>query len=267
MPRRRAQVLADALRVHALAECALLQRELDSPKDLHASVHAARKSVRRLRALLALGEKQWADAETADRALARLGDSLSLIRDAHVLVVTAQKLASEHDQARWAPALDRLTLRRNARVAQALARDPGFQRRCATAGRVARRLAALSWEELSPERLRHSLKRSVRRADKAARQAQTHPDPDHLHRWRRRVRRLRMQLEALAVVAPHMAGKAGPQGRGKSFKALHALGDRLGDQHDELMLRNVLRRMRDLPGRAALTAQLSRAAAADPPRH
>ena len=266
MPRTAAKQVAEAMRAQAQRECATLLRELGGPGDFHGAVHEARKAVRRLRALLALVEDELAGAQVADRALARVGKSLSALRDAQVLVATAQAMAARDGAKGWSPVIARLTLRRDALVAKVLASDPGLRRRGAAVERIARRLDALPWAELKPAHIRHGLRRSLRRVAKAEKKAKADPAVEHLHRWRRRVRRLRMQLEAVADVAPGLAKQAGPLPGGETLKTLHALGDRLGAQQDERLLRNVLRRMRDLPGRAQLADALCRGATPERPR-
>lgn len=264
MPSRPAPSLGEGVRRKVRREGQVIQRALASQRDIHAAVHEARKAVRRLRALLALARPQLEDVEAADRALAGLGDGLSPLRDAHVLVTTAKTFAARNGERAWSPAIARLVARRDALLGQALARDPGFKRRRAVVERAARQLEEIPWDELKPAQVRRELKRSVHRVAKAGKRAKAQPGPALLHRWRRRVRRLRMQLEGLARVAPDLVKQAASTSRGQGAKALHRLGDRLGDRQDEQLLRNVLRRMRDLPGRAELTSQLCQDDAAPP---
>lgn len=256
MPSRSVPPLGESVRRKVRREGQAIQRALASQHDIHVAVHEARKAIRRLRALLALAKPHLEDLEVADRALARLGDGLSALRDAHVLVITAKTFAARNGERAWSPAIARLVARRDALMGQALARDPGFKRRRAVVERAARQLEDLRWDELKPADVRRELKRSVRRTAKAGKRARAHPEPVHLHRWRRRVRRLRMQLQGLARVAPDLVKEASSTSRGQDAKSLHTLGDRLGDRRDEALLRNVLRRMRDLPGRAELISQL-----------
>ena len=87
--------------------------------------------------------------------------------------------------------------------------------------------------------------------------------PANLHRWRRRVRKLRMQMEALARIEPGLAKDAAKESASKAAKALHKLSDQLGAFQDKQMLRNVLRRMRGLPHRAQTARQLREELAAN----
>lgn len=236
-------------------ECGAILRALASTRRIHESVHEARKAIRRLRALLALiADAEWEDVDRIDRELQRLGDALSTLRDAHVAVGSAARLARR--DARWAPLVDRLIAQRDAQLQQALDDDPGFQRKRDIVSRVDGRLDALPWESLQADVLRDGLERSRHRVEKAKKKAQADPTLDKLHRWRRRARRLRMQLNAF--------GDAG----GSEAKGLHKVGDRLGALQDLRMLRKRIKRMPDLPHRDELLLYLfSEIKANAVPRH
>lgn len=244
-------------------ECAAILRALASRHHIHVSIHGARKAIRRLRALLFLVEERLEDAAAVDRRLVRLGDSLSALRDAHVMVDAAQGLAAKGRPKPWAAAIHRLLRRRDELMQQALARDPDFLRRRRVVERAARRLGELAWHELEAADVRQALERSCRRVAKAEGRAKADPVPANLHRWRRRVRKLRMQMEALARIDPGLAKDAAKDSPSKAAKALHRLSDQLGAFQDKQMLRNVLRRMRDLPHRTQTARQLHEELAAD----
>ena len=63
----------------------------------HAGVHQARKSLRRIRACLALGESALgAGAGMIDRELSKVCDSLSVLRDAQARVESLERLIDHH---------------------------------------------------------------------------------------------------------------------------------------------------------------------------
>jgi hypothetical protein len=174
-------------------------------------VHEARKSVRRLRSLLALGRRALGkDAVDAiDRELRVLAKDLSALRDGQVVQDTARQLAGDAadagERVNWEALLPLLAERQQHRLADALREDPGFMRRQAQAHRQAERLQQLPWHRLHGNDLRDALGRSIRRQARAQATALASGSVDDLHAWRRRSRRLRMQLGALRKlhVRPH----------------------------------------------------------------
>lgn len=263
MPSATTPALAQRMQAAVHKECAAILRALASRHHIHVSIHGARKAIRRLRALLSLAEDRLHDAASIDRKLERLGDSLSTLRDAHVMVDTADGLAARGKPKQWATAIARLERRRDGLIQRALARDVDFRRRRRVVERIARQLGDLPWHKLEATDLRRALEHSCHRVAKAEARARAEPLPANLHRWRRRVRKLRMQMEALARIEPDIAQDAAKEPAGKATKALHKLSDRLGTFQDQQMLRNVLQRMRGLPHRAQTTRQLREELAAN----
>ncbi|MCD7096837.1 CHAD domain-containing protein [Stenotrophomonas sp. MMGLT7] len=242
----------------ARRECRIIARALARKRNVHAAVHSARKAIRRLRSLLALVKHRFDEVAPIDRRLQKLGDGLSALRDAHVTVDVAQALAARDGTGRWQPAIDFLVERRDRSMARALAADPGFRRRQAIVERVAADLEALDWRRLKRSDLRAALRLGQARLAKAEKRARQDPSPQNLHRFRRRVRRLRMQRDALGVIAPEIAGTSGKPAADKQAKALRKLSDRLGWLQDLRSVRNLLRRAPGIPDRGALLLQLHR---------
>lgn len=237
----------------AMKACRSLLRTLSSQRRVHISIHTARKAIRRLRALLSL--LAFVESEDSDHVLKRVGDSLSALRDAHVAVLTAERLGKQGAKEAWRPVVVCLRRRRDVLIQRALVRDPEFRLRRTRVERVARALEALPWQELNAADLRSALKRSRRRVAKARRRAKDDPSMQNLHRWRRRVRRLRMQLEAVAEFAPDVAKKATKHPIESETRSLEKLGDRLGERHDEAVLQKLLRRLADPTRRATGTGR------------
>jgi CHAD domain-containing protein len=254
MPSQAAQALAEKVGLLARDECRAIGRALASKRRVHTGIHDARKAIRRLRALLALVEHRIDDAKPIDAALERLGDGLSGLRDAHVVVETARKFGRHRK--RWRPAIAALEARRDAKLARMLALDPGFDRRRDLVKRLEARLQFLDWSRLRLVDLDNGLEASQLRVDTAEKHAAFDPAPEHLHRWRRRVRRLRFQLDAVGKISPETMLKSSRLHPGRDPKALRRLGDALGERRDEQMLESALRRIRGLPNRPELLAQL-----------
>ena len=208
MPSKATRALAEQAHLLAREECRAIARALAATKRIHPAIHDARKSIRRLRALLALVDDRMPDASIIDRQLERLGDGLSLLRDAHVVVETATRFAKGHRK-RWQPAIQALEARRDARLASALERDPGFLKRRALVTRLEVRIDFLDWSRLRLSDLGDGAEASQARLDRAESRAAFDLAPEHLHRWRRRVRRLRFQLEAIGKLSPATLPRGG----------------------------------------------------------
>jgi len=258
MPSTAAQDLAEKSRVLAREECRAIGRALASKHRVHTAIHDARKAVRRLRAMLALVEDRIPEATPIDDQLERLGDGLSSLRDAHVVVETAQRVAGKNRKP-WKPAIDSLADRRDLRLQGALARDPGFLKRRALVTRLEARLEFLDWSRLRLSDLEEGVDRSQLRVENAEQRAAVDGSPENIHRWRRRVRRLRFQLETIGKLSPQAMRTLSRKHPGRDPKVLHKLGNALGDRRDEQMLEVALKRTRGLDNRPELLSQVHRA--------
>lgn len=230
---------------------------LPATGDQNEAIHAARKAIRRMRALLALLEHQDAfDLERDDLALRRLGKGLSDLRDAHVVVETALRLQRHDPVPGWKVVLAALTERRARVLHRALERDPGFGRRRKIVERVLSSVRAQPWQRLRNAAIRDALKRSERRVKKAAARAARDGDAETVHRWRRRVRRLRMQLEVVGAFGAAQVHAHDHSGVVKKAKALHRTSDQLGRLQDLQLLRNLIRAMPAADGKAGVLHQI-----------
>jgi CHAD domain-containing protein len=255
MPPHSTLLLAEKTRNMARDECRAIGRSLGVKRRIHEGIHDARKAIRRLRALLALVETRLPETGRIDMQLERLGDGLSSLRDSHVVIETARRFAASHRK-RWKPAIEALSARRDERLARLLDSDPGFLKRRALIGRLEAQLDFVDWSKLRVTDLQESIEASQQRILRAEQMAASDPSLANTHRWRRRVRRLRFQLEALAKLSPDTVRKHSRKHPKHDPKALHKLGDALGDRRDELMLEAALKRIRGLQHRPALLSQL-----------
>lgn len=208
-------------------------------------VHEARKAVRRLRSVLALARDRLGDeARTLDRDLRDLARGLSSLRDAHVVHATAAAIARDSDAPDdailWGRIVQALSLRHDALLAIALEQDPGFVQRQTLAHRHADQLRALPWRRVHASDLRHGLRRSMRRQQRARQRALASDQPDDLHDWRRRLRRMRMQLHALKTLRVRAGADKSARGPGKMMARLV---DQLGTLQDLELLHTALRQL------------------------
>ncbi|KRA46219.1 CHAD domain-containing protein [Pseudoxanthomonas sp. Root630] len=236
-------------RVAALAadEIQVLAEALAAAPAAPAGVHEARKSIRRLRSLLALVRAALgkADVRTIDDALKTLAKGLSALRDGQVVLDAADHCArhagSADEAATWDALRPLLVHQQEHRVANALADDPGFMRRQARAHREAERLRALPWHRLHANDLRHGLARSVRRQQRSQEVALASGSLDDLHDLRRKSRRLRMQLNTLKRLRVSTHGVAA------ATRDIAELVDQLGALQDLALLQRSLSALEPAP--------------------
>ncbi len=245
-----------AIAVHDLAALAAALADDASP---HRGVHEARKAIRRLRAILQLGHARLGRrAAAADAALAQLADGLSDLRDAQVLVDLAGRYlrdATDEHQRRGRTALRRQLLSdRRMALARARLHDPGFAARRTEVARIGRIVDRLPWPRLDANDLERALAHSQRRAERAGERARrADPGSERRHRWRRRLRRLRMQWVALKTLRKRLPDGddrrevatllAGLRRRTGPFSALAMTVDTLGAEQDRQLLQAVQSRL------------------------
>jgi CHAD domain-containing protein len=221
-------------------------RALGQTGDRHRGVHQARKAIRRLRSLLALVQTDLGATPTSlDRTLRQLGLRLSPLRDAHVVIAAAAKLAKSAGvhAADWSELSRQLIAQRDALLTTALADDPRFARRRAEVRAIAKTIAQLPWAQVSTEHIEAAMARSQRRADRAEHKAHQRASAERIHRWRRRLRRLRMQWEVLASLrTAHGELPQQPPAHPlrKIIKTLNRRADQLGWQQDLVVLRDAI---------------------------
>jgi len=209
------------------------------------AIHEARKHLKKLRALVQLlrepmGEKQVRSEAACYRDIGR---KVRHLRDAQALAAALEKVARRFFEKRHPPVV-RAALAVLAgeehRARQALERPGGFDGVIKSLQEARLRAAAWKIEDYRWKHLASALRRSYRRAREAWRQACVERRPRLLHAWRRRTKELWCQLTLIHQAAPdfleEMAGE------------LEVLGEFLGDDHDLLVLREVLaRHPRELP--------------------
>ncbi len=256
-PRAVGEALAELVATH----CRMIARGLSRKDDRHRGVHRARKAIRSLRAILALaGDALGEEVIPIDRSLQRLARGLSTLRDAHVAVATAQSLATPDDEQPWLDVTARLRARSERLLADALARDPAFSARRADAARLAKALAALPWRRVRRKALYSALAQSELRVARARRRAKERMSASSMHRWRRRVRRLRMQVDTMRrIEVGHESLRAK---QGKRVRELKARTDLLGRRQDLEVLKRLLPQVSDPADLAALRRRVRQEIAA-----
>lgn len=202
------------LRDAEIARLDQLLASLDDPVDIDAAVHETRKGMKRLRAHLRL-TKDAIDPgvyRSEDAELRAIGRLLAPARDAFVLGLTLETLESSEG---WGPAAE-LIARQHREAVDELLAEPIKE--------VRHRLgdARERWpnlEEVGQVAMTAGLTRTYERGRAERQVAASTGQAKDFHNWRKRVKYLRYQLEAIG------AGEA-------PIADFTDLGERLGLEHD-----------------------------------
>jgi CHAD domain-containing protein len=238
------------LQAEAEQEIERAARQLARPgEERHQGIHQARKSIRRVRALLALGGPSFSETPSVrrlDASLRSLCRGLSALRDADALRDALLHLS--RDAVIGPIECERLcafvAVLRARRLAAALARDPDFARRRARLQEARTRLTMLPWDVVGQGDVDEAHQYSRKRLRKALKQARGRVDTEAWHTLRRRLRRLRQQENALARVRPE-SDHATP--------GVAELADRMGKAQDHALLLSRCRRSGVFPARDRAT--------------
>jgi CHAD domain-containing protein len=193
--------IGDRLTSYARTE---LERAMDClgwrGSHLHAGVHQARKSMRRVRATLALAGRGFGRVtDTLDNNLRDCNESLSDLRDGQALVEALDRLGKLEKSDEVAVMIRRARLaavKRRKQLTEEHARGDSLSKVREVLGQLIAKMMALPWSTLGDDGVESALARSRARATAAARRATRTGDDEDWHRWRRRTRRLSQQLRA-----------------------------------------------------------------------
>ena len=239
-----ADSLGSVFAAMATAQAYQALRSLAQRRNRHTAIHHTRKAIRRLRSVLALCRQGLGPQMKAiDKGLKHLGASLSDLRDAHVVATTASKLATGDECESWLTLASRLIARHDALLSETLTADPDFSARRKQLKELVQAVAALPWECLKDKHLSDGITRSAHRLAKAEHAAKLEPDAGNNHRWRRRLRRLRMQYQTIRAARQNASSWAAPA-RPNRYAPLHhliRLSDHLGWLQDLQMLEPFLK--------------------------
>jgi CHAD domain-containing protein len=201
--------------------------------DEAAAVHATRKDIKKLRALLRLIREQIGKEifREENGRLREVAGGLAGSRDARVQLQLVESLRAQADAgstafAETAAALEAQTAERADRF--------GSQRRNAktTLQWIGDRLEGWPLENLKIEDLCCALQFSYKRGRKCFRAAETQPTARNLHAWRKRVKDIWYQARLLHSLNPVVMSEI--------VKDARTLGQRLGDLHDLAIFRERL---------------------------
>lgn len=220
-------------------------------RDGGAPIHAARKALKRLRALLrslqvALPRKVY--CKENDR-LGEAGRIISPLRDAHVQLETLRKLEAARSPA--ARKLHHVLLHQQSQIIRNMPRLRRSVRRMLDASRD--QMSSWPLQAATPRGLAAGFRRIYKQARSAARDAEKNPTPENLHEWRKKAKALGYGFELLEDVG---SGKIS-----KLRRCSNCLTDCLGDDHDLFVLLQALRQENDFnpdKGFIKLAGQIAR---------
>lgn len=226
---------ADGSATHALRRLAgrfvrRAARALASPEPSDASVHSARKDLKRARTVLRLLRPVLRDRiyRRENAVLRDAAHALNAARDAKMLAETLQSLLRRAPVLRESPGVaellgslqaERVSMQRrlDAHPAQRLRMRRSLGQLCGRADHW--RVGRHGWSVLGP-----ALKRIYGRARSALPNIRPHPSDASLHEWRKRVKYVRYALEMLEPVRPRKLTRLA--------RRAERLTDRLGQAHD-----------------------------------
>ncbi len=270
-PERRFGLRSDETAAHGLRRIVLGQ--LDDAIELlrgessvapDEAVHETRKALKRLRALMRLLEGELGPERAARErgVLSDVAGRLAGARDAKVMVSTLEGLMRRHPRTvgRKRGVLQlREHLRREHRAASAQVLGDAASRELIADELCALRARVAEWQlrERSPLELVGEGLQRIYSAGRARRKraAARKPARRALHKWRKEVKDLRYSLEAIDV-----QGRSGTRAAKLAARA-DGLGEMLGEEHDLMVLGELVRAHRPLRGRRRARKQLLRAIA------
>lgn len=211
--------------------------------DRDAGVHEARKAMKRVRAVIrlardALGQWTYRQENVVLRDSAR---GVASVRDGAVLVETLERLIDRYEPAlapdTWQDLRSALVARHEWRVRRMMGDSDAMAGVITTLRTARRRMASWPAEAASgdPLALRDrfdeiapGVERVYRRGRRAMELAAAGPTEVNFHSWRKRVKYLRHQMEALEGMWPAVIGATAME--------LDQLGEMLGEEHDLAVL-------------------------------
>ena len=212
------------------------RQDLSSPPsgDAGEAIHATRKRLKRLRALVrlargAIGEQTYAQENAAYRDAGR---GLAASRDAQVMLETLDALTQRAGDALPERITATLRLRLHREYEAAMA-GQGGARLAATSSELERAFARTREWTFDGEdfaALTPGLEKIYRRGRKRMRAAHEDPSAEHLHEWRKRVKDLWYTTELVRAAKPKRLRQ--------TARRAHRLSQLLGDVHDLHVLRD-----------------------------
>lgn len=249
--------------MNPLNEVARARRWLAKRPASSRSVHEARLSLKRARAVLRLGKGTAVEApcERSRAACRRAARALGPLRDERMAAQTLEEILARRARKLPPRAVERgraLAERERRAESRGLARGAALRRARALLSAVPRAPGPAEFDRAVRPALGVGLRRSLRRARKGYRAARASPGKRRFHALRKRSKTLLLELEALGPGAARAAALADLRRLGKLLGREHDLSvlrERLGREAPAAVLRLARRRRRKLRRRALVLAK------------
>jgi len=209
------------------------------PDQFDEGVHSARKKMKRLRGMLRLvrdevGYRTYREENVVLRDTAR---SLSAIRDSYVSVLTLRSLWQRYSDMLYpeAFAYPEAWLLERHEVRRSSVTEPVVSNAITNLNTARRRFWNYPIDEIvrdDYQAIASGIHRVYKRGYRGLVRAAETRDVADLHEWRKRVKYLRFQMEALTPLYPHLLRA--------TAKSLDELGELLGDDHDHAVLADTI---------------------------
>ena len=226
----------------------------DGERDVH--IHEARKTIKRLRALVRLVRCDLADEVYAleNQCFRDAGQRLSGLRDATVLVETLDRLVeflgNDVPKSRFAQVRTWLVERRDRAYSQADSSNRDVQEVIAELAQARERLADWQLQHQGWGGIRVGLQRIYARGRRDFAAAYALPSDEAFHDWRKQVKYLWYHIQILENVWPSVMQALAEE--------LDQLGELLGQDHDLAVLHTTVRTEFPRAGAAATLMALER---------
>jgi CHAD domain-containing protein len=214
----------------------VLTRARKRPRD--EAVHEARKSFKKIRALLRLvrpeiGERSYREENTEFRDAAR---PLTEVRDARILIDTLDNLIKhfgEHIDGRSFADVKKVLEANLHAVRKRVLFEQNAPAKVISAVRQARKRTK-DWTDVRDKwsAVGKGLTDTYRRSARAFREANTDPTPEKMHEWRKQTKYLYYQLQVLRPLWPERMEELANE--------TDRMGELLGDDHDLVVLRHTV---------------------------
>jgi hypothetical protein len=218
---------------------------LSDPASIETGVHEARKSVKKVRAVVRVLHDDLGSRDRDDTRLRQIAHRLSSLRDADATGETLQQLRGRYPRVVSAKIVREIARGLEGRNRQVRARGRRLIGLAASElGRLSKSLPDLVQEAGRLKALRRGVTRGWRRARRAMKSLDVSSDAAQFHLWRRRVKDHWYQMRLLSARHPAARSRAG---------TLKKLERWLGDDHNLAMLRTAILAAPDRFGDARTT--------------
>jgi CHAD domain-containing protein len=230
---KRKERVSEAIRRLTAEQIDKSLRELRQADKLEA-IHSVRKNIKKVRAILRLVRTEMRKKSYREYkdSLRQAADYLGGARDAHVKLQALETLISHHDR-KLGPRpflyLKRVLRENCLKAAAEFSNGKSIRAVDRILRRLSKEFLRLSLKESGWVAVAQGIENSYRLGRKTMAKIRRHPADENFHEWRKRVKDLWYQVRLLCPISPEEMRALAQE--------LKTLADRLGDDHDLVMLK------------------------------